>query len=181
MELAWPLRAYTNPPREHKHDFNCLYCSLSCFNNADTTTFYITVAVPTFIIKHSGGLCVSLHQSSGRFQLTAVCNENFLLTSNKNLKHMATGKCVFPESLGNEARIKLTSDCSNEWTQFEQTSAFSLKNVKSGSCIHPLGGSANPGSGVEIILHSGCDETRLEFKFMWGNLIDNIIWYQIYK
>ena len=101
------------------------------------------------------------------------------MTSNKNLKHMATGKCVFPESFDDNAKIKLTSDCSNEWTQFEQTSDFSLKNVKSGKCIHPFRGTANP--GVEIVLHIGCGGTRLAFSFVWGNPFDNIIWYQIYK
>ena len=141
--------------------------------NADAT-FYITVATPvrTFTIKHYGGLCVSLHQSNGRLQLTAACNENFSLTSNKNLRHMTTGKCVIPTSLENSARITLTSDCSNEWTQFEQTSGFSMKHIKSGSCIHPSGGSANPGANTDILLHSGCNQDRLQFKFMWGNPFD---------
>ena len=125
--------------------------------------------VRSFTIKHYGGLCVSLDQSNGRLRLTAACTEKFSLTSSKNLRHMATGKCVVPTSLGNNARITLTTNCSNEWTQFEQTSGFSMKHVISRKCIHPLNGFANPGINTEIVLLTGCDQDRSQFKFMWGN------------
>ena len=134
--------------------------------------------VRTFTIKHYSGLCLSLRQSDSRLRLGTSCSEKFSLTSNKNLKHMATGKCVIPESLGDNSRVKLTSDCNDVGTQFEQTTGLSMKHVQTGKCIHPLGGSLNPADNTEIVIYSGCDSNRLQFKFIWGNVYG--IQYSVY-
>jgi len=130
---------------------------------------FVAAPVRTFTIKHYSGLCLSLRQSDSRLRLGTTCTEKFSLTSSKNLKHMATGKCVIPESLSDNSRVKLTNDCNNVGTQFEQTAGLSMKHVQTGKCIHPLGGSSNPSNNTEIVIYNGCDSNRLQFKFIWDN------------
>ena len=133
--------------------------------------FFITVAPPvrTFTIKHYSGLCVTVRKSDSLFRLSQQCTEKFTLTSNKNLVHMASGKCAIPENLADNSRIKLTADCNNVGTQFEQTSGLSMKHLQTGKCVHPLGGSTNPASDTDVVIYRGCNSNRLQFKFIWGN------------
>ena len=134
--------------------------------------FSITVTPPvrTFTIMHYSGLCVTVRESDSRLRLSETCTEKFSLTSNKNLVHMATGKCAIPESLADDSRIKLTADCSNIGTRFEQTSGLSMKHLQTGKCVHPFGGSTYPTSDSDIVIYNGCGSNRLQFKFIWGNI-----------
>ena len=130
----------------------------------------MTAPAGIFTIQHFSGLCVSLRQSDNRLRLSKSCNEKFTLTSNKNLKHLPTGKCVIPESLNDNSGIKLTSDCNNVGTQFKQTSFLSVKHLQTGKCIHPRGGYLFPEVNTNIVIYAGCDVNRLQFKFISGKL-----------
>ena len=121
---------------------------------------------PTFVIKHYSGLCLSLRESDNRLRLCTECTDKFLLTSNSNLKHVATGQCVIPESLKDNARVKLTSNCNDKGTKFMHTPGLSVKHLQTGKCIHPLGGSLHPVPNTEAVIHAGCNEKRLEFEFI---------------
>ena len=131
---------------------------------------FVTVTPPirTFVIKHYSGLCVTFRSADNRLRLSQQCNEKFTLTSSKSLMHVATGKCAIPEGFSDNSRIKLTSDCSNTGTQFEQTSGLSTKHLQTGKCVHPLWGSMNPADDTDIVIYSGCGSNRLQFKFIWG-------------
>ena len=86
------------------------------------------------------------------------------MSSTKSLVHSATGKCIEPIGNRDNSEITLTSNCGDN-TRFELTSFGSLKQIKTGSCIHPLNGAVNPKEGQLVVLYRGCDEMRLKFSF----------------
>ena len=117
-----------------------------------------------FIISHFCGKCVSIN-SIGRLRLTTACTTILSLTSSKLLKHLASGKCIVPESHRNGARIRLQANCNDAITRYEQTRMYSTVHIPTGKCWHPQGESSRPSWGTEVILHSGFDESRLRFRF----------------
>ena len=137
-------------------------CSLTFFSFAD-----IPPKPSDFSIHHIGGKCVSINMN-GHLYLTALCTTRFSITSNKSLKHVASGKCVIPESYYNGAILRLETNCDNANTRFEQTMMNSTKHVLSGKCWHPSGGSNLPKEGTEVVIWSGCDKTKSIFKFEAG-------------
>ena len=124
----------------------------------------VAVTGTKFLIRHISGLCVSI-RADKRLHLISDCKDHFTLTSTKALQHIPTGQCVIPERISNNAYLKLTTDCT---TQFEQTSKFSVKHVSSGKCLHPEGGRIQPSVNTKVVIHSGCGEKRLQFKFDYG-------------
>eukprot|EP00112_Aurelia_sp_Birch-Aquarium-sp1_P011279 Seg2370.3 transcript_id=Seg2370.3/GoldUCD/mRNA.D3Y31 product="High choriolytic enzyme 1" protein_id=Seg2370.3/GoldUCD/D3Y31 len=114
-----------------------------------------------FLIRHISGLCVAI-RADKRLHLTSDCKDHFKLTATKALQHISSGQCVIPERISSNAYLKLTTDCT---TKFEQTSSFSVKHVSSGKCLHPEGGRIQPSVNTKVVIHSGCGERRLQFKF----------------
>ena len=170
--------------RAHAHDrwsqtlhFICkpplLNISFAIFIAVDTlidmlSSFSVLPPTRTFLIKHYSGLCVAMDAQSVHFVLTSSCDQKFSLISNKNLKHIKSGKCVVPESTRDNAFIKLDDDCSSSNSRFIQTNKYSAKHIATGKCIHPHGGWLRPKSGTRIVIYRGCDENRLQFKFIYG-------------
>ncbi len=114
-------------------------------------------------------MCVSHRPSDGLFRLTSTTScDTFVQLKTKALWHMKTGKCIVPQSNSNNARLILTSSCHILNTRFEQTSAFSMRHLSTGYCVHPEGGSIAPHPNTNIVIYSGCDENRLQFKFFSG-------------
>jgi len=118
----------------------------------------------TFVIQHFGGLCV--HVRNSHLILSRACNERFQLTSSNALRNIRTGKCVVPVSTKNNARLVLTSDCSTRSARFAATAHHSAKHLATGKCMHPLGGKLHPKAGTPVVIYSGCDERRLQFRFL---------------
>lgn len=137
-----------------------------------TCCYLFSAPPPTrnFLIKHYNGLCVAMDAQSSRLILTNSCDQKFTLTSGKNLKHIKSGKCVVPESTRDNALIKLDADCSSNNSRFSQTQKYSAKHITTGKCIHPLGGNLRPRSGTKIVIYRGCDQDRLQFKFIYGKV-----------
>ena len=120
-----------------------------------------------FFIKHSGGLCISKHQSTDQLQFTSTCYEKFTYTPDQTLKHIQSRKCIRPDiPNGGNKIMMLTSDCDDVNAVFVHTSRFSLQQNTTGMCIHPRGGFARPPPGNVMVIHSGCDQTRLRFDFI---------------
>ena len=117
-----------------------------------------------FLILHFDGKCVSIN-SKGRLYLTATCTTMFHLTIGKSLKHVESGKCVVPEGYNNGARISLQTKCSDANARYKQTRMYSIQHIPSGKCWHPH---ERPQEGTEVVLWSGCDQTRLKFRFETG-------------
>lgn len=151
-------------------NINAILSMNLCYTVTWFSIFLVPPPIRTFIIKHYNGLCITLRSSDNRLRLSQQCTDRFTLTSDKNLKHVTTGKCAAPESLNNDSRLKLMSDCSNVRTQFEQTSGLSMRHILTGKCVHPFHGSINPTSDTDVVIYTGCDEDRLQFKFIWGKL-----------
>ena len=89
---------------------------------------------------------------------------------NKTMKHMKTGKCVIPASTHDNANVVLTSNCADPNTKFEQTGRYSMKHVASGKCVHPYLGALYPPKNWDVVIYRGCDQNRLQFKFIWGKI-----------
>ena len=79
--------------------------------------------------------------------------------------HIKSGKCVVPRNTRNDATFELKDGCSCSKSRFAQTAKFSVKHLDTGKCFHPFGGRLKPKAGRAVVLHSGCDEDRLLFKF----------------
>lgn len=43
---------------------------------------------------------------------------------------------------------------------------YTIQHVSSGKCWHPEGGSPQPSNGTYVVLHDGCHEGRLMFRFL---------------
>ena len=72
---------------------------------------------------------------------------------------------MVPESRNNDAFVKLQNDCNDSNARFEQTAMFSAKHLATGKCMHPFRGSSRPADGTLVVIYSGCNEKRLQFKF----------------
>lgn len=121
----------------------------------------------SFRIQHYSKKCFKYDNSDQQIHLSSTCDELYHLTTTKSLVHSATGKCVKPRSNSDNTPVTLTSNCDDD-TKFELTSFGSLRQIKTGSCIHPLNGALYPGEGQLVVIYRGCDETRLKFSF--GNV-----------
>ena len=86
------------------------------------------------------------------------------MSNTKSLVHSASGKCLKPISNADNSLFLLSSTCDDN-TRFERTSFGSLRQIKTGSCIHPLDGATYPREGQHVVIYRGCDETRLKFTF----------------
>ena len=115
-------------------------------------------------------MCVAFDPKSKRLTLTGSCDEKFVLTYEKNLQHIHSGKCVVPESLRNGSFITLVADCSSSNSRFMQTDKYSVKHIATGQCIHPSGGLLSPVPGTKIVIYSGCGDEKSQFKFIYGKL-----------
>eukprot|EP00794_Sanderia_malayensis_P010637 gene10637-11765_t len=74
------------------------------------------------------------------------------------IRHVG-GLCI---SVGTDSRLRLTSACDEAFTQ---TSGSSIQHIGTGKCFHPNGGSSRPPVDTNIVIYSGCDQSRLKFTF----------------
>lgn len=139
-----------------------------------------------YIVRHkTGGYC--LHPKGGALNpsvgtpliLHADCNPfeerlQFTIQPNGSLRHVSSGLCVHPEggTASTGRKLILWNSCSdglaaddagNKRLAFEFESSGSLKHKGSGLCVHPSGGATNPAAGTELLLWSGCNESRLKY------------------
>lgn len=120
-----------------------------------------------FFIKHSGGRCISKQKSTDHLIFTSTCCEKFTYTSDQTLKHIQSGKCIRPATPNRKNQIiMLTSNCGDDNATFIHTGGFSLQQKTTSMCIHPKNGHARPPSGNTMVLHPGCDQSRLRFDFI---------------
>ena len=117
-----------------------------------------------FRIQHFSKMCFKYDSADQRIHLSSSCDDLYHISTTKSLVHSASGKCVKPVSNSDNSLIALTSNCDDN-TRFEQTTFGSLRQIKTGSCIHPLNGATYPREGQHVVIYKGCDETRLKFSF----------------
>jgi hypothetical protein len=133
----------------------------------------------TLRITHRSGLSVRPRVESGaqnlgetRAILTAdYTDHDYELTAAGSLRYFDTGTlqwlCMIPYTYDqpptNNTRLGHTTTCDTPANAFEYTWYGSLRHVASGKCIHPYGGATNPASGTDLVLHDGCDISRLRF------------------
>ena len=139
-------------------------------------TFAVTITVTTpaptsrppmqneFSIQHYSKKCFRYESSDQRIHLSSNCDELYHMSTTNSLVHSASGQCVKPVSNYDNSPLTLTSNC-DENTRFERTLFGSLRQIKTGSCIHPLNGALHPAEGQRVVIYRGCDETRLIFTF----------------
>eukprot|EP00794_Sanderia_malayensis_P018635 gene18635-20517_t len=141
--------------------------------DSDRLKFALEPVIPkvrTFSIRHYGGLCLSYRASNNRLRLISSCTEKFTLTSTHALMHVQSGKCVLPAGTFNGASIGLSSDCNDANARFQQTASFSIKQLSTGKCVHPYMGSASPSIDTDAVIYSGCDDKRVQFKFIYDQM-----------
>ena len=91
------------------------------------------------------------------------------LTQTGLLRSAYNGMCLVPEGgvwPQSGTRLVFTSACSPVplLGMFFLKPSGSFQHFMSGMCVHPSGGSATPAPGTPLVLHTGCDESRLQFK-----------------
>ena len=118
----------------------------------------------SFRIQHYSKKCFNFDSANQRIQLSSVCDDLYYLSSTKSLVHFSTGKCVRPSSNSDNSYIVLSANCDDN-TKFELTSFGSLRQIKTGSCVHPLNGALYPKEGQPVVIYRGCDVDRLKFSF----------------
>ena len=131
------------------------------------TTSPPTVKPPVqieFMIQHYSKKCFKYEISDQRIHLSSTCDELYHMSTAKSLIHSASGQCVRPVANYDDSQLTLSSNC-DEDTRFERTSFGSLRQIKTGSCIHPKNGALHPAEGQHVVIYRGCDETRLKFTF----------------
>ncbi|XP_065064665.1 uncharacterized protein LOC135690903, partial [Rhopilema esculentum] len=157
----------------------CLYNSngnlhiMTCDGTSSTKFSIIKDSGPTtkppiqgsFRIQHHSKKCFNYDSANQRIQLSSVCDDLYYLSTTKSLVHYATGKCVRPLSNGDNSYIALSANCDDN-TKFELTSFGSLRQIKTGSCVHPLNGALYPKEGQPVVIYRGCDVDRLKFSFV---------------
>lgn len=141
-------------------------------------------AGPHKIVHKSSGKCVTTQNGSltpaqnTPAVLSTKCSDNassFTLLSNGMLKH-SSGLCLHPEggTANNSTKLVFFPSCTAETRLMidvvDGANAVpqygSLKNVQTGRCVHPSGGSSNPAEGTVIVYFDGCNESRLRFDFV---------------
>ena len=161
--------------------FGLLNYGLMIFSALSVT---VTSAPPTtkppvqnqFKIQHYSKKCFKYESSDQRIHLSSSCDDLYYFSSTKSLVHSATGKCLKPISNSDNTPFTLTSTCDDN-TRFDQTPFGSLKQIKTGSCIHPLNGALHPAEGQLVVIYRGCDETRLKFSLGNPEIYDNVLFY----
>ena len=83
--------------------------------------------------------------------------------------HKTSGMCLRPagrSGIGNNARIQFApaNECRDSRSIFNLLDNGSIQH-SSGKCIHPLGGSENPGNNTRIVLYDGCGIPRNTLKY----------------
>jgi hypothetical protein len=86
---------------------------------------------------------------------------------------MNSGDCVGPEKDGykDSEKLKLVACGYNKnKLRFENKG---IKMIYSGKCWHPSGGKINPKDSTKVVVHGGCNERRLDFRFVEKKTIPN--------
>ena len=121
-----------------------------------TLSFLYFFAVGEFPIRNAWANCAKYDEISETLKISSVCDK-FVLTPDNRLKHLSSKACVVPESISNNSKLKLDTNCDNIDSVFQQTATLHLKHVNSGMCIYPSGGVANPTTGTELVMNENCD------------------------
>ena len=90
------------------------------------------------------------------FKISSIC-DTFALTPHNRLRHLSTRTCVVPDELSSNSKLKLTSNCDDINSVFQQTATLQLRHVNSGFCVYQLGAIPNPPLGTDIIINDKCD------------------------
>ena len=134
-------------------------------------TSSITTSPPVqgkFRIQHYGKKCFEFDSDDQRIHLSSSCDDLYYMSKSNSLVHSASGKCLKPISNAYGSLFTLTSNCDAD-TRFERTSFGSLRQIRTGSCIHPRNGALYPREGQHVVIYDGCNEDR--FKFMFGKMV----------
>ncbi|KAK3698442.1 hypothetical protein QZH41_010011 [Actinostola sp. cb2023] len=118
--------------------------------------------------------CIPHENTRLIFKYGRECKKDYMefrLDANGTLWHHCSQRRVCPENgkTGDGVRLVISSDCKDEDSKFVRTPEKSLKHVKSGKCVHPLG--AWPADGRKLVLWGGCGIMRLEIWFIKSDCI----------
>ena len=78
------------------------------------------------------------------------------------MRHIDSGHCVGPDP--RNPHMSLSGKC-NDYCKFQKLKNGFLKNVKTGKCVYPNGGSANPNGGQQAVIYSGCQRGLAKYRF----------------
>eukprot|EP00795_Rhopilema_esculentum_P010198 gene10198-18875_t len=117
--------------------------------NQDINRYYFQKNV-RFVIRHYTTSFCLVHDKADNFlklQNTFVC-DRFEFVNTKNLRHVATGKCV--ERKVGSIYLILSKNCSSDQTKYELKQNLLIANPASGKCVHADGGRIVPGFKVSL-------------------------------
>lgn len=115
-----------------------------------------------------------------RAVLTSNCSatdpgNKFRMLFDGTIQHVESGMCLHPRggssTPGNGTELMFWPSCgantgaAGAYIRFENTLKNSLRQLSSGMCLHPNGGSAKPANGTKVVFWQGCNEDRLRFSF----------------
>lgn len=142
------------------------------------------------LIRHNGNnLCLNpegggVPTYDTRAVLTSNCSatdpgNKFRMLFDGTIQHVESGMCLHPRggssTPGNGTELVFWPSCgantgtAGAYIRFENTLKDSLRQLSSGSCLHPNGGSATPANGTKVVFWQGCNEDRLRFTFELPN------------
>mgnify|MGYP006149402361 FL=1 len=138
------------------------------------------------VIRHNGNnLCLNpegggVPTYDTRAVLTSNCSatdpgNKFRRLFDGTIQHVESGMCLHPRggssTPGNGTELVFWPACgaksgrNGAYIRFENTLKDSLRQLSSGMCLHPNGGSATPANGTKVVFWQGCNEDRLRFTF----------------
>ncbi len=138
------------------------------------------------VIRHNGNnLCLNpegggVPTYDTRAVLTSNCSatdpgNKFRMLFDGTIQHVESGMCLHPRGgsskPGNGTELVFWPACgansgsAGAYIRFENTLKDSLRQLSSGSCLHPNGGSPTPANGTKVVFWQGCNEDRLRFTF----------------
>ena len=123
-------------------------------------------------IINLAGKCIGWSNVTENIVVSPSC-DLFIITETNRIKHVATRKCIKAENLNHNAELILTSNCEELDTVFQYTKDFNFKHALTDKCVHVLGGSLNPSIGQHYVIHSGCDEIKLQFVMNFTGKLQN--------
>ncbi len=104
--------------------------------------------------QKTSSLCFAVDKND-RLYLSKHCSTNFAFTRSGSLVHVDSGRCVAPKCGSYGCHLYVRHKC-DSYTRFKIFSNGLMKNIATGTCLHPSGGQERPNDGTPMVVH-GCD------------------------
>ena len=127
----------------------------------------------SFVIRHYGGLCIEVEETSQRLVLSLTCGDKFKFIGRRHLQHIYSHKCVVPVNTSQQIELTLSDNCSTSQSVFQyKRSGHLITNMQSNDCIQSENGKVYPTTGAKLVLATCEEYSHMEFRLVNDGMLN---------